>query len=75
MIDLVKVLNYPLTPVPLSLAHSDGSINTTVKAKLMHKLESYINNTVEETGVEVYIVDATFLLHVQQCPPPPPPPS
>ena len=38
-VDLEKVFSFPLTPVPLSLAHVDGSINKTDKAKLMHKIE------------------------------------
>ena len=37
-IELDKVLSYPLTAVPLSLAHVDGSINKTDKAKLLHKI-------------------------------------
>ena len=68
-INLSKVLEYPLTPVPLSLAHSDGSINTTGKAKLMHKLEDLLQNHSQPSNVDVYIVDATFLLHIQQSPP------
>lgn len=37
--DLNKVLAYPLTAVPLSLAHIDGSMNQTMKSALMKKLE------------------------------------
>ena len=37
-IDLQKVLQYPLTPTPWSLASSDGSLLKTNKATLMHKL-------------------------------------
>lgn len=65
-IDLEKVLQFPLTPVPLSLAHPDGSRNTTDKAKLMHKLESFVKDPAMPTDIEASIVDATFFLHVQR---------
>lgn len=65
-IDLEKVLEFPLTPVPLSLAHTDGSINKTDKSRLMHKLEGLqIDHAIPDV-VDVVIVDATFLLHTQQ---------
>ena len=34
-----KIFHFPLTPVPLSLAHVDGSMNKTEKSKLMNKQE------------------------------------
>ncbi|GFS13310.1 hypothetical protein ElyMa_004881400 [Elysia marginata] len=37
-IDLQKVLQYPLTPTPCSLATSDGLLLQTNKATLLHKL-------------------------------------
>ncbi|KAL3281732.1 hypothetical protein HHI36_004936 [Cryptolaemus montrouzieri] len=36
-VEMEKVLEYPLTPVPLSLCHLDGSINKTDKSKLINK--------------------------------------
>ena len=60
-IDLEKVRQYPLTPVPLSLSHTDGSMNTTDKSKLMHKLETYLEESTAPIDVDVCIVDATFL--------------
>ena len=62
-IDLKKVFMYPLTPIPLALGHLYGSINTTDKSKLMHKLEGRIQSTVPVTPPEVCIVDAMFLIH------------
>jgi hypothetical protein len=65
-IDLKKVFEFPLTPVPLSLSHTDGSLNTTDKSKLMHKLESMQTDHAVPERADVIIVDATFLLHTQQ---------
>lgn len=64
-VDMEKVFSYPLTPVPLSLGHVDGSINKTDKAKLMHKLENTIQS-VDPTNVTNVIVDGMFLLHTQK---------
>ena len=68
-IDLEKVLEFPLTAVPLSLAHTDGSMNTTDKSKLMHKLEKMVSDecapSILSTKPDVTIIDATFFLHTQ----------
>ena len=64
-IDLKKVLQYPLTPVPLSLAHTDGSLNKTDKSKLFHKLEDQLLVHDFPQWVDVVVVDATFLKHLQ----------
>ena len=39
-LDLRHVLSYPITEVPLSLAHSDGTLLNTEKATLTKTLES-----------------------------------
>ena len=65
-IDLEKVLQYPLTPVPLSLAHTDGSMNTTDKSKLLHKIEDHMESSITLLETDVVIVDATFFLHLQK---------
>ena len=67
-IDLEKVFQYPLTPVPLSLCHLDGSLNKTDKAKMMHKLEGKVNSDPPQQ-IDVTVVDAMFLLHTMQNPP------
>ena len=67
-IDLEKVFQFPLTPVPLSLSHLDGSINKTDKAKLLHKLEKKTQSDVPNQA-DVVIVDAMFFLHTLVCPP------
>lgn len=61
-IDIEKVFKYPLTPVPLALAHVDGSINKTDKAKLLHKLEGMVEHD-KPSAIDVTLVDAMFLLH------------
>ena len=43
-LDLHVVFTYPLTPVPLSLAHVNGTLHKTDKTKLMHKLEEKVTS-------------------------------
>ena len=60
-IDLSIVFKFPLTPVPLSLGHVDGSLNKTNKSTLMHKLEEKITSG-NPPDTKAYIVDAMFLI-------------
>ena len=39
-IDMVEVLKYLLTPVPLCLSHVDGSVNSTPKSNLLNYIHS-----------------------------------
>lgn len=41
-LNLEKVLCFPITSVPLSLCHIDGSINKTIKSVLVQELEKKI---------------------------------
>ena len=64
--DLRKVLSFPITTFPLSLAHCDGAHVKTNKSALMRKLESLQTETITEvellrTYVQVY--DGGLLLH------------
>ena len=54
-IDLGKVFACPLTPVPLSLAHTDGSMNTTDKSRLMQKFESERKHQPMPESVGIYM--------------------
>ncbi|KAL2091652.1 hypothetical protein ACEWY4_013915 [Coilia grayii] len=65
-LDLNRVFSFPLTPVPLSLAHIDGSLNKTDKSKLLHKLENEMDSTYPGSPVDVTLVDGMFLLHTLQ---------
>ncbi|XP_036317506.1 uncharacterized protein LOC118732487 [Rhagoletis pomonella] len=64
-LDIDKVLIYPLTPVPLSMCHMDGSICKTNKAALLKVLEQQIEpHTPEHTNVKVF--DGFFMLHLMR---------
>lgn len=69
-INLEKVYMFPLTPVPLALAHVDGNMNKTDKSRLLHKLEAMIESSgMPSNGVDITLVDAMFLLHTLVNPP------
>ena len=63
-IDIAEVLKYPLTPVPLSLSHVDGTMQKTPKSTLMKHLESRVKSTAP-ISVDVTVIDAMFFLHLQ----------
>ena len=71
VIDFEKALRYPLYPVPLCLAHPDGSRHTTAKSKFMEVILSYCNSSIDpkELGTRVpndsvsaYLVDLMALI-------------
>ena len=55
------MFQYPLIPVPLSLAHVDGSLHKTHKAALMHKLEGKITGK-KLKNIDACIVDAMLFI-------------
>ena len=61
-IDLKLVFIFPLTPVPLSLGHVDGSMNKTEKSKLQDHLKLKCDVT-PPSHIDLCIVDAMFLIH------------
>lgn len=60
-INLERVFQYPLTPVPLCLGDVHGLKNSTPKHKLAQHLESMMPSE-SPCQVEVYIVDAMFVI-------------
>ena len=62
-IDLAEVLKYPLTPVPLSLCHVDGTMLKTPKSALMQYLENKVKSNSPE-HIDVTIIDASFYFHL-----------
>lgn len=62
-IDLMSVLSFPLTPIPLSLGHIDGSINKTDKSSLFKLLEKEVDSNPPDQ-VDYTIIDGFFLLHL-----------
>ena len=68
-LDLAKVFEYPLTPVPLALGYSNGSIYSTAKSKLQNKLEDIVPSTRQTLDIEVILVDVGFYLYQFSNPP------
>lgn len=70
-IDLEKVLCFPITPMPLSLCHMDGSLNKTDKSVLIHELEKQIEDVVQPPSkIDLVIVDGFFFLNTfKEIPP------
>ena len=58
-IDVGELFKFPLTPVPLSLCHVDGSMLKTHKLKLMRELEQRIFTT-DPGHADVTIVNGMF---------------
>ena len=62
-IDMMEALSFPLTPTPLLLIYTDGTMLKTQKSKLMEKVESRIFSE-KLNHVDVTITDAMFFLHL-----------
>ena len=62
-IDIAEVLKFPLTPVPLSICHVDGSMLKSPKSSLMKCIESRVQSQ-PPRSVDVTIIDAMFMLHL-----------
>ena len=65
-LDIKKVFEFPLTSVPLSLAHVDGSLNKTDKSKLIQRIERDVVSTDPVDPIDITLVDGMFLLHSLQ---------
>lgn len=64
-LDIDKVLMYPLTPMPFSLCHADGSICKTDKSILVKILEKRVAHD-QPQNVDTYIYDGFFMLHLMR---------
>ena len=59
-LDLQKVVEYPLMPVPLSLANIDGAMHNPSKSKLARKIEDSVHSSTGPEDINVVMVDAIF---------------
>ena len=57
------VLQYPPTPVPLSMATPDEMMAKTNKNSLFEILENKVKEHSNPDGVAAYIIDGQFLLY------------
>ena len=64
-LDIEKILSFPLTPVPFSLCHADGSICKTDKSVLLKILEKRMT-TDEPRNIDICIYDGFFMLHLMR---------
>ena len=64
--DLRKIISYPITTYPLSLAHCDGSHMKTEKSSLLRKLKSLQTQTIKDEELPtsyMKVYDGGLLLH------------
>jgi len=61
-IEMKEVLQYPLGPLPWSLANCDGTIKKTNKAALARKLEANVSSAEEITQPSASIIDGMSLI-------------
>jgi len=64
-VDISKILSYPITSVPLSMCHLDGTICKTDKSALMKCLEKEVQHE-QPRYIDVLIIDGFFLLHTMK---------
>lgn len=62
-VDLRHILSFPVTEVPLSLAHSDGSPLKTEKSALLRLLETHLDTSISAKTVGATVIDEGLLLH------------
>ncbi|GFY05337.1 uncharacterized protein TNCV_2207831 [Trichonephila clavipes] len=64
-VDISKILSYPITSVPLSMCHLDGTICKTNKSALMKCLEKEVQHE-QPHHIDILIIDGFFLLHTMK---------
>ncbi|CAH2015292.1 unnamed protein product [Acanthoscelides obtectus] len=67
-VDIEKVLSFPLTPMPTSMCHPDGSICKTDKAQLTKLIEKKLETAIDQqpSSFDISIVDGFFMLHLMK---------
>lgn len=65
-VDISKILSFPITSMPLSLCHFDGTICKTDKSALLKCLEKEIKEHEPPRCIDVLIIDGFFLLHTMK---------
>ena len=63
-VEMAEVLSYPLTPVPLSLNHADGTMLKTKKSTLISALEMKVITRPPDITHQT-VIDASFFLYLQ----------
>ncbi|GFY58522.1 uncharacterized protein TNIN_185791 [Trichonephila inaurata madagascariensis] len=64
-VDISKILSCPITSVPLSMCHLDGTICKTNKSALMKCLEEEVQHE-QPHHIDVLIINGFFLLHTMK---------
>lgn len=67
--DKKSILDYPLTPIPLALCHSDGNIRKNKKSDLLKLLENTVQHE-EPSKINELIIDGFYYLHKLKNVPP-----
>ena len=62
-IEMIEVLKYPLTPVPLAFCHYDGSFRDTPKSKLSKHLRESIESS-QPSYIDASIINGNFYFHL-----------
>ena len=62
-VDMAEVLRYPLTPLPLSLCHTDSRMQSTPKSALLNEIEARVACVLPEY-IDVIIVDGVFFFYI-----------
>ncbi|KAK5642435.1 hypothetical protein RI129_008602 [Pyrocoelia pectoralis] len=65
-IDVEKTLSYPITSVPMSLCHADGTLHQTPKSAMVGVLTSNSINDEVPRRFDAVIFDGFFLLHTMK---------
>ena len=63
-----QILRYPLTLVPLSISHVGGTMQKTLKSKMLQELEKRVASN-PPTNVDVTIIEGMFFFHLLYQPP------